>query len=553
MKRFLRWPTGICIVLLALFMAIRAPAAAETATPRVLILPLVIHSEKDLTFLNDGIMDMLAARIGQVATVIRLPDPPPDRKPLRLAGDADADFVVSGSLTVFGDSASIDALLTRVDTGETPLAFNQFSERQGEILMHLNRFADQAVRAVADNTRATDAAAPEAAAAAAAPAALPESQPPRTVGEPPAVGPTAAAADATAAAPAPRTGGRCWTSAPLKGTISALATGDVDGDGAAEMIFVHEDEIVAATRIDGRLKRLAVTAAGREHTILALDAGDVNGNGRVEIYITRLDAHRRLDSVVMEYDGRSLKSICDNQPWYFRVIGDIQRRPELLGQRQGRPSAIDTGGLYAAPCFSPGIFTLQWRGDRFHAAGRLPLPGSQSLFGVARGDIFNDGTIRTVAYTAGGTLRIYGSDGAPQWAGEETLGGNPIFLEAPSSTDVRTSDRIYLAQRLTAGDIDGDGRVEVVTVHNRDLARRFVERFRKYTHGQMVALRWNRIAMQAIWTGEAAGGYISDFSLADVDGDAQPEAVYAMVSSSGLLQTTRSVIAVERIDARPRQ
>jgi hypothetical protein len=63
-------------------------------------------------------------------------------------------------------------------------------------------------------------------------------------------------------------------------------------------------------------------------------------------------------------------------------------------------------------------------------------------------------------------------------------------------------DRTYLTQRFIVADLDGDGNVEVVTVHNRDAARGFVERFRKYTRGRVIALRWNKVNMKEVWTGE---------------------------------------------------
>ena len=172
-----------------------------------------------------------------------------------------------------------------------------------------------------------------------------------------------------------------------------------------------------------------------------------------------------------------------------------------------------------------------------------------TIYRFTRGDIFNDGNVRAIAYSTGNELRIYDPAGSPQWAGQETLGGSPIFLEATSTTDARTTDHTYLTQRLIVADLDGDGNVEVVTVHNRDAARGFVERFRKYTRGRVVALRWNKVNMKEIWTGEEIGGYISDFSVADLDGDGRLEAVYAMVVSTGLAQTKSSNIVVEQIGA----
>jgi hypothetical protein len=64
LKRHPRWLTGVLAPFHRLFYSRSFPRLAEETAKRVLILPLTIHSEKDLTFLNQGIMDMMASRIG---------------------------------------------------------------------------------------------------------------------------------------------------------------------------------------------------------------------------------------------------------------------------------------------------------------------------------------------------------------------------------------------------------------------------------------------------------------------------------------------------------
>ena len=250
---------------------------------------------------------------------------------------------------------------------------------------------------------------------------------------------------------------------------------------------------------------------------------------------------------MLEYNGSGLQPIATDQRWYFRVTDDPEAGRLLTGQRRGTPSANDTGGLYADSHFLPGVFELAWTGNAYQAGRRFPIPDNVNIYRFSRGNVFNDGDIRTIAYSAEDKLRIYDPAGNPQWAGEETLGGSPLYLEATSSTDTRTKDRTYLTQRLFVADLDGDGKVEVVTVHNRDSARGVVERFRKYTRGRVVALGWNKVNMKERWQGEEISGYISDVSLADLNGDGRLEAVYAMVSSTGITQARTSNIVVEQI------
>ena len=561
MKRYPRRLNVLFCLLIAFSILFISPAVADEKAKRILILPLTIHSEKDLTFLNKGIMDMMAARISQSASVIREDAPAPGRDPVQMGSDLKADYVVTGSLTVFGDSASTDAALTAVDSGDTALQYSQFGQSSGDVLMHVNQFATQ----VSEYIESLSAAASPTVAAptAAAPAVMipqvasPPVQPVQPLPPAAAAAPQTPAAPVTAAAPVvlaakaatAKSPEALWTSNPFKGTIRALTTGDVDGDGRPDIVFAHEKQIVVSYRDGDRLNRLAAFDAGKRHTIIAVDAGDINGNGTAEIFVTRLDVYNKLDSIVLEWNGAALQAIASGQSWFFRVGDDPEEGAILMGQRRGAPSATDTGGFFEDSQFLSGVFELTWTGKDYQAGRRLPLPRDMTIYRFARGDIFNDGQIRAIAYSAEDKLRIYDPAGSPLWAGQETLGGNPLYLTAPSSTDVRDKDHTYLTQRFIVADLDGDGNVEVVTVHNRDAARGFVERFRKYTRGRVITLRWNKVNMKEIWTGEEIGGYISDFSVADLDGDGRLEAVYAMVASTGFAQTKSSNIVVEQIGA----
>lgn len=573
----MRYPlrlTGFFCLFTAIFILFNLPAWAGAATKRVLILPLTIHSEKDLSFLNKGIMDMMASRISQSAIVIRQKAPPAGKDPLQIGRDMNADYVVTGSLTLFGNSASTDASLVSVDSGDTALQFSQFGQSGSDVLMHVNQFATQVSQHIASISATPQVAAPTAAAPAvmvpqvaprveAVPPPAPVVVPaptvqaaPAPVAPAPAAAPAAVAAAAVAAsaatepatsAPAAQKVEVIWTSNPFKGTIRALTTGDVDGDGRVDIVFAHDNQIVVEHRAGERMDRIAAFDAGKRHSIVAVDAGDINGNGVAEVFVTRLNAHKKLDSVVLEWNGSGLAPIAGGQRWYFRVGEDPEKGIVLMGQRRGTPSANDTGGLYEDSHFLPGVFELTWTGKAYQSGRRFPLPSDTTIYRFSRGDILNDGRIRAIAYSAEDELRIYDPAGSPQWAGKETLGGNPLFLETASSIEARAKERTYLTQRFIVADLNGDGKVEVVTVHNRDAARGFIERFRQYTRGQVVVLSWNKVNMKQVWTGEEISGYISDFSLADLNGDGRLEAVYAMVTSTGITQVKSSNIVIEQI------
>ena len=98
---------------------------------RVALLPFKINAEKDLTFLQNGIFDMLSSRLADPGKVVVLSRAeidtalagtigPQDEATARKLGQTlSANYVLFGSLTMFGDSLSIDAKMTDVSGAET--------------------------------------------------------------------------------------------------------------------------------------------------------------------------------------------------------------------------------------------------------------------------------------------------------------------------------------------------------------------------------------------------------------------------------------------------
>jgi hypothetical protein len=76
--------TGYCYGVIAFFVFSSASASTLSKPRRVLILPMAIHAQKDVSFLNSGIMDMLASRISRSAEVLRTSAPAANKTPLQM-------------------------------------------------------------------------------------------------------------------------------------------------------------------------------------------------------------------------------------------------------------------------------------------------------------------------------------------------------------------------------------------------------------------------------------------------------------------------------------
>jgi len=122
---------------------------------RVAIIPFKINAEKDMTFLKDGVFDMLCSRLSSgedvkivgrqetekiVKTVEGILN---EGKAREVGAKLEADYVLFGSLTIFGDSVSIDSKMVDVTGDRETLAFFNQSQGIGEVIPKINNFAGE--------------------------------------------------------------------------------------------------------------------------------------------------------------------------------------------------------------------------------------------------------------------------------------------------------------------------------------------------------------------------------------------------------------------------
>jgi TolB-like protein len=114
----------------ALLCALLMPAIASAKDAvKIAILPIVVHSADDPTFLRQGLADMIASRVDQLGVfdVTRVDDLETATTSLEKAVETgrsgEVDFVLFGSFTRFGTGASLDmqCVSTRMDFEGDPL------------------------------------------------------------------------------------------------------------------------------------------------------------------------------------------------------------------------------------------------------------------------------------------------------------------------------------------------------------------------------------------------------------------------------------------------
>lgn len=123
------WAGRFALVAGLVLLAVGMLHAEEAEKPRLLMLPIIVHSAEPPDYVRGGLADMLSARFARTGALelVRVDDPARGTTQLDQAiaagRRADADYVLFGSFTRFGKGASLDVQCSPVlpDASREPL------------------------------------------------------------------------------------------------------------------------------------------------------------------------------------------------------------------------------------------------------------------------------------------------------------------------------------------------------------------------------------------------------------------------------------------------
>ena len=505
------------------------PCTVAFAGPvRVVVIPFKINSDQDLGFLQNGIFDMLSTRLshpGEVEVVAREKTEEfskdfsgaIDENLAKSIGDKlDADYVLFGSLTVFGNSVSMDARMVDMAGVNPALTFYQQSQGMDEVIPAINQFASEINQKAFGKQVAVQ---PTVITPAPAQTQSIYAHPERMWEE-----------DAGRGGMIPGSGspfivGRAGVSGFQKSRnfdfeAEGLAIGDLTGDGLNETVIMASQSLHIFRNQAGRMADLKEIKGERFHTYISVDVADINNNGRDEIFVTCLNENSRLlDSFVIEWNGKDFINLAQGEKWYFRAINHPVQGKILAGQKRG------FGTL-----FMEGIFQLVWDGRMYVEQNKLPLPKGAVVYGFAMGDPTNEGSEMVVSIDVEGQLKIYSSAGRKEWTSDERFGGSEKSLRFIGPDRSESDNRMFLPQRIFLVDTNKDNKNEVLVVKNEAFTGRLFKNYRRYASGTFQALTWDGLGLNPLWQTQKISGYVSDYYLADMNNDGNKELVATVVS-----------------------
>jgi len=193
------------LLLIALASLAPSPMARADERVRVALLPVVVYSGEGREYLQKGMTDMLVSRLGRDPRIAVIPvedasTATVDAEAARKTGLANnADFVVFGSFTRFGEGASLDLSCASVhDAEREPRKIYVLASTMGELIPLLDGVADRTSFAVLGSAPAEAGVAAGPAAAAPDTGAVQDQELQRRVESPEASGPSLGTASKSA-------------------------------------------------------------------------------------------------------------------------------------------------------------------------------------------------------------------------------------------------------------------------------------------------------------------------------------------------------------------
>jgi TolB-like protein len=554
------WKT-IVILLMASFLIAGSGSAAKDAK-KVAILPFQINAAKDLSYLREGIQDMLASRLaweGEVEVIEKQavkkamaahPGPLNEEMARKVGQILQADYVLFGSLTIFGDSVSIDAKMLALTEDRPAVTVYEQTKGMDEVIPRINDFAQDINNKIFGRSPTVVAAQPQPRFSQADPEKLLTARPPPT-GTPRQDGGT------SFVRLQPDTGegqtSDLWRSQKLEFAVNGMAVGDIDGDGRQEIVVLARfKEVVVYHWEEGRLLKHSSLEGSLGDRFVWVCTWDANYDGRDEIYVSNL-RNDILSSHILGWEGGRLVRLASKQRWYFNRVTLPGKGPVLLGQKKN-PEQI----------FVPGIYQLQCSGGDCQPVEAITVPSKANVFNFVQADVTGNGQVETVLIGFEDKLYLMDANGEQLWVSRDYYGATANLISGKSARDGMEAremthgatvedveERYYIPSQLTVVDFNGDRKLEILVNRNVSFVARLLMRSRDFSDAQIQSMFWEGYELIPQWKTRPLRGMVVSYHLADVDGDGMDELVAAVAlegETFKLFKKSKSMLFVYELD-----
>ncbi len=534
---------------------------AENTAKEIAVLPFTVHSSEDIEYVKNGVWDMLISRVS-ASDEITVLDKHRVMEELQKIGKKDLtaadiyglgkrldiDYVIWGSITKIGNTVSLDGKLLDVSTYKTPVGIFEQCRGIDDVIPKISDFARKinyyvlgGVSPAFEIPSATEKMPQGIEKADSATVQKPEAAEVLKTDE----GTFTSIINPSFVTPSsPLIMEGFWMSKRYLNKFKGMAIGDVNNDGLNEVVVIDSQNVMIYQRKGDDLKLLNTFSGKSYDNYLAVDIADINGNDIAEIIISNIK-NNRVNSFVLEYNGKKFTRIASGLKWFFRVI-DSRDIPMLLGQKKGMDS----------PYNSP-IYSIIWKKGKYEKGKRMSIPKGLSVFGIGIDSIEGGGIQRVLSLNEYDHLCIYrktkkdlslihvigGGSDELMWKSSDVFGGTTNYFDYGSlggsgfEPENEKDERAYVNTRILTFDMDKNGKKEVIILKNMGSIGRILKGFKSFSSSEICDLEWNGLGMAEKWKAKKIQGYVADYQIEDIDNDEEKEIVLIV-----RLSRTQSVI-----------
>lgn len=545
-RRFLPVTWAFTLLLLLL----QVPAMAST----YVVAPFSVSGSKGYSYLGQAVPSMLTSRLylqGQFEPVenqdaaLKEKAPSSKNSASALSRKFGADYIVWGSITVMGETASLDV---NALSPNGKVWKNASSSPVNALIGGLQTVADRINTEVFGRTDVRRAAPAAVAAAPSSAFVMNESR--------------GQVQNSSYLNPSLRYQGKEDERSQIRSQMLpfeclGMETADIDGDGKIELLLLNENTLNAYTWKDGN-KLVELGSYSLPASMRPVLVRSIVQEGKPYIIVTGYDkGETSAYSQVLQFSRGTFNVAIRHVRRYLNVANlPPLYTPTLIMQDSDR-SKVVSGPVYEG----------RIKGGSVVRGGKLAnMPSAATVFNFSwipadkgkRGD-------HLALIAENETLLTFDAKGNRLAGTEDTYSGSSVYVEGDrgigslsSSSD--SADRIlyYIPMRMPVVDLDRDGRYELLANKPITTAGKLFSNYRTYPQGEIHAMLWNGMGMELLWKTRRLKGTVCDVSVADINNNGRTDLVVCVNSYAGLSSGIKTRCAVylypldsTKVDAAP--
>ena len=323
---------------------------------------------------------------------------------------------------------------------------------------------------------------------------------------------------------------------------------DANGDGKNEIFILSDTNMVYAyTFGNGKLNQIAeykLPKTGEPFTIRSIPSA----TGLSKLVINYVDVDGKPKGRILNFIGTNFTEDAIDIPMFLNVVKlPPHYSPVLIGQKHRAPRIFDGG-----------VYELIKSGNQYIPGTKLNLPEGVNVlnFSYLPGSRNEPNSDKLIALTSLEHLRVYNHKNTSLAETEESYSGSSkgiaIGTEMPGlgKDKVTIKDMFYAPLRMLAVDFERDGKYELIVNRPTSTASKVFDRYRFFPQSELQSLYWDGLGLNLQWKTRRIKGSIADFALADANNDGIVDLVGCINTHPGALGTKarKTMIVVYPLD-----